>query len=505
MIKHKKLQIKIVIFIYILLNSTLIADELVMTLDDCLKVAFEKNRRLEISKIQIQIAQNRYEQVLSSFYPIINAKLGGFYINKGYQFKSPASVINLDPQYVDLQSTALAQSQLSLQGVSVETVGQDNYLAALNTAKSQIASNISGLQIEEQSHDITSEWTGTGSLDVMYPLYTGGKRSSYKKIQKMGVENSRISNDQTVMDVMFDIKKLYFLSVMTQELNVTVNTLIEEMNVSLEIIEKAFKTDKNLDISKADYLKHKLAVEQIKLIKMHIDKNKRDLSRTLAFVVGIGEDAGITPKSVDLSEFPLMSFDLNGKMIDEKIISFNPDWKTLEKTIRMQEENIKISKSDYYPTIALIGNFGFLENNKNIGNVWNIDERNYSVGLVMEIPIFNGFLTKKKISEKKLELLALTHQSLLIKDALKMEVVNLLNQLNSIVSEIKSIEENYLLSLELVEAENMAYTIDKKKWEDLLSAQAYRSFISAQLTMKKFERLVLQNKLGKLIGNELIK
>jgi outer membrane protein TolC len=378
---------------------------------------------------------------------MINAKLGGFYINKGYQFKTPGSVIKLDPQFVDLQSTALAQSQLSLQGVSAETIGQDNYLAALSATKSQIASNIQGLNVEEQVVDVTSKWTGTGSLDLVYPLYTGGKRRSYKKIQQMGIENAKTSNDQTVMDVVFDIKKIYYLSVLSKELLVIVDTLIDEMNVSLEIIEKLYKTDKNLEISKADYLKHKMAVEQIKLIKLQIERNKRDLSRALAFVIGIEENEGVVPKSLDLSEFSIIAVDLKDRNIEDNIISFNPDWKMLEKNISMQEENIKISKSEYYPTIALIGNLGFLENNKDLGNVLNIDERNYTIGLVMDIPIFNGFLTKKKIAEKKLEMLALKHQSMLVKDALKMEVVNILNQMSSISNEIKLEEDSYLLSL----------------------------------------------------------
>jgi hypothetical protein len=80
-----------------------------------------------------------------------------------------------------LQSTALAQSQLSLQGVSAETIGQDAYLAQLNATKGLIASNISGIKVDEQVVDITSKWTGTGSLDLVYPLYTGGKRRAYKK------------------------------------------------------------------------------------------------------------------------------------------------------------------------------------------------------------------------------------------------------------------------------------------------------------------------------------
>jgi hypothetical protein len=56
-----------------------------------------------------------------------------------------------------------------------------------------------------------------------------------------------------------------------------------------------------------------------------------------------------------------------------------------------------------------------------------------------------------------------------------------------------------------VDAQNMAYNIDKKKWEDLLNAETYRSFIAAQLSLMKFERLVVQNKLNKLIGENLIK
>jgi hypothetical protein len=78
-----------------------------------------------------------------------------------------------------------------------------------------------------------------------------------------------------MMDVVFDIKRLYYLSVLTGELQQIVSDLIEEMNVSLELIEKMYKTDKNLEISKADYLKHKIAVEQIKLIKLQIEKKQK--------------------------------------------------------------------------------------------------------------------------------------------------------------------------------------------------------------------------------------
>jgi outer membrane protein len=152
----------------------------------------------------------------------------------------------------------------------------------------------------------------------------------------------------------------------------------------------------------------------------------------LAFVIGIEGDVNVTPKSVDLSEFAMLTLELNNIEIESKILSFNPDWKTLENSLTMQEENIKISKGDYHPTVALIGSLGFMDNNKDTGNVYNIDERNYTVGLVMEIPIFNGFITKKKIAEKRLEMQALNSQSLLVKEAIKMKVVNLLNQMLSL-------------------------------------------------------------------------
>jgi hypothetical protein len=34
-----------------------IAEEKTLSLDECLKIAFEKNRRIDISKVQVQIAQ----------------------------------------------------------------------------------------------------------------------------------------------------------------------------------------------------------------------------------------------------------------------------------------------------------------------------------------------------------------------------------------------------------------------------------------------------------------
>jgi len=502
--KCNKIWCKSIFLLFCFGMSSVFAEDKTLSLEECLKIAFEKNRRLDISKVQVQIAKNRYEQVLSSFYPLISAKLGGFYINKGPQFKNPAINIALDPQFVDLQATAIAQSQLSLQGVTAATVGQDAYLAQLNATKGMITSNISGIQVDEQVSDITSKWTGTGSLDLVYPLYTGGKRRAYKKIQSVGVDNAQIANEQVMMEVVFDVKRLYYLSVLAKELHQIVSDLIEEMNVSLELIEKMYKTDKDLEISKADYLKHKIAVEQIKLIKLQIEKNRRDLAKALAFIIGIEGDDNVLPKSMELAEFAMLSLNLNNIQIEKKIISFNPDWKTLENALIMQGENIKVSQGDYYPTLALVGSLGFLENNKDTGNVYNIDERNYTVGLALEIPLFNGFLTKKKITEKRLEMQALNSQALLVKEAIRMKVVNLLNQISSLSNEMELEELSLKLSLDLVDAETMAYNIDKKKWEDLLNAQVYRSFINAQLLIMRFERLIVQGELNKLIGNEIL-
>src|ERR1039457_1886126 len=65
----------------------------VLSVEECLRIAMEKNHRRPASRFAVAMAEAQHRQALAGYWPQVNAKAGWFRLNQAPNFVFPAEAI----------------------------------------------------------------------------------------------------------------------------------------------------------------------------------------------------------------------------------------------------------------------------------------------------------------------------------------------------------------------------------------------------------------------------
>ena len=222
-------------FIMIISIVSLYAGNNEITLNDAIKTALENNKQAKISKIALDIAKVQYEQALSANYPAINAMIVG-------QRKKEDVIYQ-------------QRGDISLPADTVKSLTMANLLAngmPLANAQAYIASLPAGA-FENQTLSIDTDTTAygrdtvRGSVNIVYPLFTGGKISSVIEQAKLNKLLSVNKVTRTQEDVVYDIKKYFYGYVLTNELHKIANNSLKRMEFISTLTKQFYEGGLNLN------------------------------------------------------------------------------------------------------------------------------------------------------------------------------------------------------------------------------------------------------------------
>lgn len=217
-------------------------------------------------------------------------------------------------------------------------------------------------------------------------------------------------------------------------------------------------------------------------------KNAVTLSENaLKFYIGMPIETPITLASADVQvEAPLFENTVNTEKRTEIQL--------LEKRKTLLDYNLKATESAYYPSLALVGNYAWqglgdkfpIGAGKSQGVYWS----DYaSIGLQLNIPIFNGFQTKAKVDQAKIELETLEQDLKDTKLSMDLQYQNAKAQIENSLETIKSQEANVKLAETVLDNTKHNYQYGLAPLTDLLDAettlvQAKNNYNNAVLDFK---------------------
>ena len=105
---------------------------------------------------------------------------------------------------------------------------------------------------------------------------------------------------------------------------------------------------------------------------------------------------------------------------------FSPDWDKLEAGLQAADGAVTTAKSDYYPKLALTGQLHrWWNDGYNAGMATRQDRAGWTAGVGIDVPLFNGFLTKNKVSEARARVNQLKETQILLREGLGLQVKDL--------------------------------------------------------------------------------
>jgi outer membrane protein TolC len=341
---------------------------------------------------------------------------GGFFIGISSINAQDKTSLKLEEA---IQLAWTKSNEVSLANTKVETKKQE-LQSVKNTQYPDLKLTGQFLQLTEPTVNLEVN-TGSGSFPVpdrlligqaslKVPLFAGMKIQNGIKLQDNLFQAENAMASKTKEDVAMRVINYYANLYKTQR---TIELLKENQKSAQQRVTDFTALEKNGIIPRNDLLKTQLRVSKIQLSLDEALNNEKIINYYLVTLLKLPTETRLT-----VTESDLINFSNNSVPTDEQPAFQNrKDLEALQFQEKATQNNIKIAKGDYYPSIALTGGYAAL----NLNNVVTLENAMFiGIGVSYDVSgiIKNG--TQVKIAESKA--LEVKNSEELLKDNIRVQV-----------------------------------------------------------------------------------
>lgn len=238
--------------------------------------------------------------------------------------------------------------------------------------------------------------TYIANLKANWILWTGGKITGTKQYAKLQAENSNYQLKQTKADVKKQVINFCYTIIYASALVHVQETYLDIAKQHLAETKARYKQGLS---SNLDVLTQQVRVNNIVPQLLQAQRNVELATLYLRQILNKDPEARIylTWKEEDLKISDTKNLQELYSIADEK----RPELIMSKLAVDMAQANLKIAKSDHFPTLAAYGNYGYYGYTKE--GLPNKDHYYWgsNVGLSLTLPIFEGFSVKTDVAQKE--------------------------------------------------------------------------------------------------------
>lgn len=326
-------------------------------------------------------------------------------------------------------------------------------------------------------------------ISLEQPIYAGGKIVTANKMASIGTEIASQNLEYQRYNTISEADQAYWLYVSVLE-----KVKLAQANVSmLDSIIIQVKNGVEVGmLHQNDILKIQVKRNDAALM-LQKAQNGLELTRmSLCHVVGLPLQTAITPTDTSINcevQVPQQSSD----------ISLRPDYKLLTSQLRLQEQQIKLQRANYLPTVGIKAGYSFIGGIELSG--FDIETNGFNVIGSISIPIFNWGEGYQKIKsttlKKEMQELEIEKNSQLM----QMEIEQTRLNLQDALLRISLSEEALNLASENLRISRNNYELGNEVITDLLITQTQWQQASSELIEAKADFKLKQTLYLKATGN----
>lgn len=208
-----------------------------------------------------------------------------------------------------------------------------------------------------------------------------------------------------------------------------------------------------------------------------------------------------TEIKIDANDFPNNVLTSSLDDLIDIALNNNPNVFKINNGIKAFDSKINQAESDFYPSIALFGNYRRMFNAYDAGFMTKENKNVWTLGVGLQLNIFNGYRTSGLIDEAKAGKNQLNEQKKLLTKGLSLKVQYLYNQIQTASEKEKSSAEAVKSAAENCELIEKAYFSDIMDLADLIEAQITESMMRAQYNSILFEKANAEAELQMVLSN----
>ena len=283
-----------------------------------------------------------------------------------------------------------------------ETVGKGlptlNFSGALDDYVSLPTQLIPGEFINRPGELIPVQFGTTynlsGGIDATQLIYNQTYLVAIR-MAKQFMEANELSTEKFKTGLLLEVSQSYYLTQVTRKQILNQESNLEKLQRAEQIAQRQYESGliKKVDVDRIVIQKLNLMTD---IDRLHvIYEQSLSMQR---YYMGLPMDAPLLyPDSIALSSLtPSLDTSVSGHI----------DIRMIEKQRELASTNLKMQYSEYYPSLTFIGNMSY-SNQSNTFYVFgkSTDWFNMSlIGLRLNVPIFNGFQKRSRVSQSKVDL-----------------------------------------------------------------------------------------------------
>ncbi|MES9971564.1 MAG: TolC family protein [Candidatus Thiodiazotropha sp.] len=428
------------------------------TLDEAIATALENSRLKTISQKSVAIAEAQYRQARSTFWPTLSLNANFLRRDETVIFEYPAQRFDVAPGMLP---------PVEVPTLDIDTLGRD-----------------------------TSHY----SLEMTYPLYTGGKRSSLIEQARLGVDIATKEVHRTNLQIVQDVKRYYYAALYTQQLA----ALAQDITISFEVlrdITQAFYDGGSDSVNKLDLLQSKLAHALADSTYQELTAKHQAALAALAFTMGLEWQEQIQLATAD---YPDSAINLKLDQLIEQALKFNPQIEQLALAVKAYEAKADEATSDRYPTIGLMASIDEFNNDLEGGLSVDENEHSWQLAIGMQLKLFDGGLIRNRVSAAKAEQAQKEQQRLLLSESTATQIKHLFLQTGAARKQVDITKQAVETSQQNLDLSNRAYQTGAVKTEKVIQANLLDAMVRANHARASHDQALHLAEIAYLLGSEII-
>ena len=289
-----------------------------------------------------------------------------------------------------------------------------------------------------------------GQASLSLPIFAGMKIQNSIKLQDNLFQAENAMASKTKEDVAMRVINYYANLHKAQR---TIELLKENQKSAEQRVTDFIALEKNGIIPRNDLLKAQLQASKIQLSLDEALNNEKVINYYLVTLLKLPTETKLAVTESDLINFPKNSLPTD----EQPAFQNRKDLEAIQFQEKATQNNIKIAKGDYYPTVGLTGGYAAL----NVNNVMRLENAMFiGLGVTYDVSGILKNSTQVKIAESKA--LEVKNTEELLKDNIRVQVQQALTNYDL------AIKQNAVYN-EAVEQATENYRIVKDKYDNGLS------------------------------------
>ena len=456
-------------------------------LEECIDAALQNSHQRPASQFAVAMAEAQHRQALAGYWPQIVLKGGFQHLDESPNFLFPASSIT-----VDLQKPATAAAVAP----PIAPAGPQD-----SPGRPLVEAGAAGLTFPIPEQDITLMDPNSflGSVNLVWLLWDGGMRRGYREQAGGQIEMLRHEARRTDLEIIDTVRRYYYGSVLARQLREIGTLTLERMQATLDLTETMYKEGSG-KVRKTDFLDNKVMVESIRSMVAVLEKNEAMAQAALANSMGMSWSESVRPAA---TEIPFEPFEADPGQMVGAAYEFNPDWGKLEAGLNALKGTVRTARSGYFPRVALTGDLHKWWNDLGTGMATDRNRVGWTVGVMMEVPLFDGFLTHNRVAEARARWNETNEKGFLLREGIGLWVKDILLGLEASGKQYQATLDAMRAAGENRDLNTRAYQNELVETEDVIKAQLVEALMQAQHFKMLYDHVVLRSRLDLVVGTEV--